>query len=603
MPSKKNDSLSLAALLLLLALSLGLGISYRWAGLEARPLHTDEAILATKLASLWNGQGFDYDPSDYHGPGLHYVSWLQGKVLGWGPSADWTATQLRQVCAVCGLGVMLCSLLFVPALGSRAAVLALLMIAVSPMMVFYSRYFIMEMLLVLLVALSLAALWRWSVTRNRFWLLVCGASLGFQHATKETFVLNVGAAALAWLAASWLISDTSRGGPLRLSEARRPRKPSRPLYQVAATAALVSVACYSGGFTEWSDVRESVTTYMNYLERSQGSGHEKPWHYYLSLIFWRKDGLVWTEALIGGLGIVGIIHAFWGNHRDGKRHRFLVFLSLYTLVLFSGYSFLAYKTPWSILTAQHSLTLLAGVGAAALWGVLDRGLANLAFQTAFGLGIYHLCTQTSLAINAYKADPRNPYVYAHTSTHLLQLIQTVRKLEALDPATPLTIQVINRDHGWPLPWYFRDLPTVGFQTSPPGRIDADIIIAEASQRASVMAAITAGDYRDTGLHGLRPGVPLIMLVKAPLWNALLADTPAASKTEPPPARTIDSPPSTQLPPTVPASESAQGRPDATPPVPPPVPAAATPPPPAALPESAPSPPPPENPSPSSSAGT
>ena len=531
MPAKKTDSLSLAALLLLLALSLGLGVSYRWAGLEARPMHTDEAILATKLAELWHGNGFDYDPADYHGPGLHYASWLQGKVLGWGAPLEWTSAQLRQVTAVHGIAVLLCSLLFIPVLGSRAALLAMLMMAVSPMMVFYSRYFIMEMLLVLLVAVSLASLWQWSLTRNRWWMVLCGASIGFQHATKETFVLNVGAAVGAWLAASWIVSDTSRAGPLRLTPMRRSRKPSRPLYLLFATAALVSVASYSGGFTDWLDVRESVTTYLNYLERSQGSGHEKPWYYYLSLIFWRKDGLVWTEALIGGLGVVGIIHAFWGDHRDGKRHRFLVFLSLYTLLLFTIYSVLSYKTPWSILTAQHSLTLLAGVGAAALWGVLNRGVANIAFQTAFGLGIYHLCTQTSLAINAYKADPRNPYVYSHTSTNLLQLVQTVRKLGALRPAEPLTIQVINRDHGWPLPWYLRDLSTVGFHTSPPSRIESDVIIAEASQRASLMASITPSDYRDTGLHGLRPGVPLIMLVKVSLWEALLSGTPLPPKSD------------------------------------------------------------------------
>ncbi len=296
MPAKKHDSLSMAALLLLLALSLGLGISYRWAGLEARPMHTDEAILATKLATLWDGQGFDYDPSDYHGPGLHYVSWVQGKLLGWGPPSEWSATQLRQVSAVCGIALLLGTLLFMPVLGRRATILAMLLVAVSPMMVFYSRYFIMEMLLTLLVAVSLIAWWRWTHSRNRLWLLVCGASLGVQHATKETFVLNVAAAAAAWLAASWLISETSRGGALRLSDMRRQRKPTRPLSWLTVTAALVSVAIYSAGFRDWTDVRESVTTYLNYLERSQGSGHEKPWHYYLSLIFWRKDGLVWTEA-------------------------------------------------------------------------------------------------------------------------------------------------------------------------------------------------------------------------------------------------------------------------------------------------------------------
>jgi hypothetical protein len=282
------------------------------------------------------------------------------------------------------------------------------------------------------------------------------------------------------------------------------------------------VASYSGLFRDWVSVKESLTTYGNYLQRSEGSGHEKSWHYYLTLIFWRKDGLVWTEALIGGLGFVGMLHAFLGNHKNDKKQRFLIFLSLYTLGLFTAYSILAYKTPWSILSAQHALTLLAGVGAAALWGLFSKGLANISFQVALGLGVYHLCDESMLVIGHYKADPRNPYVYSHTSTHLLQLVGTVKELAQLTPDDPPAIQVINRDQGWPLPWYFRSLPKVGYQATPPTPLTSEIIIAEESQRAAVLSQIDASEYKDTGLHGLRPGIPLLMLVKQDLWEHLMA---------------------------------------------------------------------------------
>jgi hypothetical protein len=53
-------------------------------------------------------------------------------------------------------------------------------------------------------------------------------------------------------------------------------------------AVLTSVTIYSGFFKDWQAVKDSALTYLNYLERSGGSGHEKPWHYYLTLIFWRK---------------------------------------------------------------------------------------------------------------------------------------------------------------------------------------------------------------------------------------------------------------------------------------------------------------------------
>jgi uncharacterized protein (TIGR03663 family) len=519
--AQKNDRLSLPALILLLALALGLGTYYRTVALDARPMHTDEAILATKFADLWTGKGFDYDPSDYHGPGLHYVSWVYAKLAGWDDPATWTEAGLRHIPALCGIAVILCALLLNIALGGRATLIAMLLSAVSPMMVFYSRYYIMEMLFTLLVALSLASWWRWCLTRNRFWLVLCGASIGFQHATKETFVLNVASALIAWTLASFFIQDRD-SSRLRLSSFSRRTSKWKPWQILFLSAVLVSVISYSGFFRDWASVKDSISTYSNYLHRSEGSGHEKPWHYYLTLIFWRKDGLIWTEALIGGLGLVGILHAFFGTHKDGKKHRFLVFLSLYTLGLFTAYSILAYKTPWSILTAQYALTLLAGVGAAALWGLFDKGIPNLFYQVAIGLGVYHLCDESMLAIGPYKADPRNPYVYSHTTTNLLQLVGTVRELAALTPDSPPAIQVINRDQGWPLPWYFRSLPNVGYHAIPPVHLQADIIIAEDSQRDAVLSQLNASDYQDTGFHGLRPGVPLIMLVRQDLWAHLMA---------------------------------------------------------------------------------
>ena len=520
---KNPDKLSLSALLVLLALALGLGAYYRGIALEQRPMHADEAVLAMKFADFWEGKGFRYDPSDYHGPGLHYVTWLYGKLAGWGAPATWTEAGLRHVPMVAGLLVLLSAVGLRGALSGRGTLMTMLLTAVSPMMVYYSRYYIMEMLLVLLVAVALGAWWRWYQTGHRFWLLVAGASIGFQHATKETFVLNVAAAVAAWLVASWLISDQERGSGLRLSIGR-PRRPSplKPWHLLAFSAAVVSVTCYSAFFQDWQAVRESVTTYANYLQRAEGVGHEKPWHYYLTLLFWRRDGLVWTEALIGGLALIGILHAFGGEHRDGKRQRFLVFLSFYTLLLLAGYSVLAYKTPWSILSAQHGLLLLAGCGAAALWRLFSGGVMSLAFKVAIGLGIYHLCDQSMTAIGPYKADPRNPYVYAHTSTNLLSLVQTVRDLAALDPTSPPTVQVISRDQGWPLPWYFRALPKTGFQAEPPAVLEADIIIAEEAQRAVVMSRLQKDRYQDTGLHGLRPGVPLLMLVRKDLWRQHMA---------------------------------------------------------------------------------
>lgn len=506
-------------LIIFAIISLAVGAYYRLPSLGERPMHTDEAILAMKSAEFQATGHFQYDPKDFHGPGLHYITRVWSWLAGWGGSSTWTEAQLRMVPVVCGLGLILATLLLRHAIGRAAAGYAMLLMAISPMMVYYSRYFIMEVPLVLLITLSIAALWHYSQGGGRWWLVLSGICLGLQHATKETFVLNVAAALVGFAATKVLVGDFAprRSGFDMGSSSKR--RALRPWLWVLIAAVLTSITLYSGGFKDWQAVKDSALTYLNYLKRAEGSGHEKPWYYYLALIFWRKDGLVWSEAMIGGLGIVGMLYAFLGNHmKQPARQAFLVFLSVYTLALFGIYSFLAYKTPWAILSAQHALTLLAGVGAAAISSALSGSFSRLAFRIAFGLGLYHLVAQTNLAIHLYAADSRNPYVYSHTSSNLLRLLPVIRELQKTAPDGAFNVLVVNRDAGWPLPWYLRDIKSVHYATTVPDKIDARVIIAEPEMKTALEAKFDGTSYTSLDLYGLRPGVMLNLWVEQSLWD-------------------------------------------------------------------------------------
>jgi uncharacterized protein (TIGR03663 family) len=518
MPPPQKKSLGRIGLTIFALVSLFLGAYYRFPTLGERPMHTDEAILAMKSAEFQATGHFKYDPKDFHGPGLHDITRIWSGLAGWGDSYTWTEAQLRTVPVVCGLLLLLTTLLLRNALGRLATGFAMLLIAISPMEVYYSRYFIMEVPLVLFITLSIASLWHYSQGGGRWWLVLAGFAIGMQHATKETFAINVVAGLIGFAVTKVMVGDFAprRSGYDLGSNKRRA---ATPWVWVIIAAIVTSITIYSGGFKDWQAVKDSATTYLNYFERSGGSGHEKPWHYYLTLIFWRKDGLVWSEAMIGGLGIFGMLYAFLGNHmKQPARHAFLVFLSVYTLALFSIYSFLAYKTPWSILSAQHALTILAGVGAAAISGALTGKFSRLVFKIAFGLGLYHLLSQTNLAIHRYAADSRNPYVYSHTSTHLMRLLPQVRDLQKTAPDDAFNVLVINRDAGWPLPWYWRDIKSVHYTTTIPETIDARVIIAEPEMKAALEAKFAGKTYTTPDLFGLRPGVMLNLWIEQSLWD-------------------------------------------------------------------------------------
>lgn len=518
MPPPQKKSLSLFGLAAFALVSLFLGAYYRFPSLDERPLHTDEAILAMKSAEFQATGHFKYDPKDFHGPGLHYLTRIWSRLAGWEGSATWTEAQLRTVPVVCGLLLLLTTLLLRNALGRLATGYAMLLISISPMMVYYSRYFIMEVPLVLFITLSIASLWHYSQGGGRWWLVLAGFSIGMQHALKETFVINIAAGLLGFAVTKMMVGDFApriSGYDIGASKSRA----AKPWLWVILAAITTSIAIYSGGFKDWQAVKDSALTYLNYFERSGGSGHEKPWHYYLSLIFWRKDGLVWSEAMIGGLGITGMLYAFLGNHmKQPARQAFLVFLSVYTLALFSIYSFLAYKTPWSILSAQHALTLLAGVGAAAISSSISGTFLRLAFRIAFGLGLYHLLSQTNHAIHKYAADSRNPYVYSHTSTNLMRMLPVLRELQKIAPDDNFNVLVINRDSGWPLPWYWRDIKSVHYTSAVPEKIDARVIIAEPEMKSAIEARFDGRSYHMQDLFGLRPGVFLNLWIEQSLLD-------------------------------------------------------------------------------------
>src|SRR5688500_5977599 len=132
-------------------------LAFRLPRLETRPLHNDEAVNAIKVAELWQHGGYVYDPDEYHGPTLHYATLPFLRLSGANNSNDLKVGFLRLAPIFFGAGLILLLFLFADAIGPRVVAWAALFTVISPAMVFYSRYFIHEMLLVFFAALALGA--------------------------------------------------------------------------------------------------------------------------------------------------------------------------------------------------------------------------------------------------------------------------------------------------------------------------------------------------------------------------------------------------------------------------------------------------------------
>ncbi|MCU0981105.1 MAG: glycosyltransferase family 39 protein [Pirellulaceae bacterium] len=193
---KSSQVLVVACLLILTAAALAI----RLPRLDQRPMHGDEANQAVKAGVLLEAGQYQYDPQEHHGPSLYWLTlpslWLHGRET----FAQTTETDYRIVPVVFGVGLIVLLWFLADGLGRGPAVLAGLFTAISPALVFYSRYYIQETLLVFFTLAALAAGWRYARDRTITWAVLCGTAVGMMHATKETWVLAAAAAGWGGLA-------------------------------------------------------------------------------------------------------------------------------------------------------------------------------------------------------------------------------------------------------------------------------------------------------------------------------------------------------------------------------------------------------------------
>ncbi|MBM4029613.1 MAG: TIGR03663 family protein, partial [Planctomycetes bacterium] len=435
---------------LILVVALG-AFAVRAPRLALRPMHTDEAVHADNFQRTFlAGNPYEYDPHEYHGPTLNFFTLIPARLSGANTYPQLTEGILRIVPVVFGTILVLLSLLLVRGLGP-AALPAAALAALSPALIFYSRYYIQEMLLVCFTFGVIACGYRYSRTRALPWAIATGVFAGLMHATKETCIIAFGALGLALIV---------------LQRGRLVRALGRPLPLILGVAAALGVSAlfYSSFLRHPRGVLDSYLTYATYLSRGVGENtvHVQPWHYYLQMLVFARyfDGPVWTEGWIVLLALVGMLAAVKGDRLGLFDPRLVRFLALYTASMTAAYSAIPYKTPWCLLGFLHGMILLAGVGAATLlaWA---KGRARIAIAVLLPVVAGHLAFQAYRANFVYEADSRNPYVYAHPTREVFTIAEKVREYVGIrglgqSEATPVQVAVDGNDY-WPLPWYLRGL--------------------------------------------------------------------------------------------------------------------------------------------------
>lgn len=469
--------------------------------LTQKPLHHDEGVNGNFLVTLFRTGYYHYDPANYHGPSLYYLAVIPtaiNNVFHWGHGLS--TVGIRLVTAVFGVGVVWLMLCLRRWLGDTGSLVAATFAAISPGFVYFSRYFIHEILFVFFT-LGVLVAWLWyRETGRQLYLMLASASAAMLFATKETWIITVA----VWLiaipcTAVWmrLLKGSSEPPPQRSVEADEISSAgqSRQFLHAGILFVTIVVLLYSSFFTNMRGVLDSVLTFTYWTKTGEHGIYNREWSTYFDWL-WQEE----RPILI--LGAIGTFMALIKAHS-----RALVFGAFWTIGIIAAYSLVPYKTPWLTLSLILPLVLMSGYvvsemyqpGLRAFTAVIVGGAVVFSFYQAIDVSFIHY------------DDDSYAYVYAHTKRDFLSLVDEIDALSAANPAKKeIGISIVSPEH-WPLPWYLRDYTRVGYwghlvPTSEP------IVIALQSQVPEV-EQLLGPNYRVYSTHELRPGNTLVMFVR------------------------------------------------------------------------------------------
>jgi uncharacterized protein (TIGR03663 family) len=515
----------------LVAVALTAGLALRVARLDERPMHHDEANQAVKFGALLERGDYRYDAHDHHGPTLYYLTLPSAWLRGQHTLASLDETTLRGVPVVFGAATILLLPLLWTGIGRTAVATAAILMALSPAMVFYSRMFIQEALFACFTLAFVIAVGRLATGGGLAWSVFAGVAAGLAVATKETSVIVLPAALVASAIAWW------SPGSGRPRNAVTDGRTVGTVFASLAAAAVVAALFYSSFFAAPAAILEPFRAAGTYVDRGiDPSNHAHPWYYYLRLLaYTASGGLRWSEGLVLALAAVGALSAWRRSDGLPPEDPFWArYLTCHVAIACAVFSAIPYKTPWNLLPFYVGVFVLAGIGFATLMLSIRSRAIRGALAAALALGSLQLGWQAWRAAVTYAADPRNPYVYAQTVPDAVRMATRIRNLSAMHPdGARMQVSVLAPpSEQWPLPWYLRRMPHVGYWTAPgdPLALQAPVIVAS-SEHTAVLDKVL-GDRYASEYYGLRPELLLALYIERGLWDRFLAtmaaNAPAAA---------------------------------------------------------------------------
>jgi uncharacterized protein (TIGR03663 family) len=435
-----------------------------------RPMHHDESLDAWFSWRISRGEPYAYDPV-YHGPLRFYLTGGLFRVAG---ATEFTA---RLLAAGGGTGLVALTGGLRRWLGDVGSLATAAMLAVSPSMLYISRFGREDVPFALLELGLLVVAASWLTRPTRWHPPVAGALLAAAFATKETsfIVVAVMGSYLGGLLVLELLDRRRGRAPTGTSVTAAIRAPGwQSLALGAATFVLVFSACFSVGFTNPGGIVDGAADGIRYwLSQQPVNRGDQPWPYYLAIL----AGYEWPILPLAVVGAATILR------RPDPIGGLLLWTAVANLIV---YSWASERFPWLVVHPLLPIVLVAGLGADRLWRRRAAGGA----RWALGAPAVAVAVAVALAAMAVPvaytqaSDPRHLLVSVQTGEELVDVRDRVEQLYASAPGgrPPRVVIDTTSSATWPWAWYLRDWPVLyaDLADDPGAAADADVVIATAS---------------------------------------------------------------------------------------------------------------------------
>jgi uncharacterized protein (TIGR03663 family) len=449
-------------------------IGLRFVKLDIKPMHIDEAINAYITGELADYGRYSYSHIEHHGPALYYFSAIP--VIMSGSYATSNEFDYRGTTALFGILIVLGLFLLRNDVSRKTFIATVLFFTFFSPLVFFSRYFIHEIVFAFFAFLFSLLLWKIVSTRRYYWLYAGAFCAGMLIATKETWIIAV--------ATVFISAVVVRKANVKFANLRQDKIKFR-IHSILAIllVLLVVFVFYTSFFTNPGGVKEFLLSFNNYFERGTGTQlqHLHPWYFYFRQIYF--PGSFRIEALIFVLGIFGGVFSIREYLKNRQKPAsiilFFFIISILNAIIFS---ILKYKTPWNWLFHLVSLLIPAAYAIDRLTLLLKIRFAGLFFYTVLLLLTCGMLWQSVSDNFRNFASPSNPYVYSQTSVDYKNLVKKVEnRVDISANSQQAFIAVVaSPEEMWPMPWDFREFKNVGYwQNIPDLEIlkQAEIIVA------------------------------------------------------------------------------------------------------------------------------